>query len=379
MKTRENRVTQRSIVLAGALLVVAGCAVDRSVESPQVVAGTEASSAGASGDAGGPSYFPVGTRIPQGQALTSVPEPYDPAKHGPPLANSHPEWNLGLMPENRGRYPQLHSGMMKPTKKGSYPQLSPNCDHTNRGFWLYQNSQAWYGMYALQDARTDFQVPYYSDIAYPNPQPMLISPTMEAPGGACLEISIIHSAISNNPPTTSHAVTWADWCNSINGVLYGSPTTWYDLTNPAFAQDYIRPYNGQPTVTVYIVTPNTGHTNGQCWSSGLYNYTVGGYVEFANSCGFTQSSFGTYGWTMYEDYSLFAHNDCPAVAPQRSEIIELYHPSYGYGVQFTSYPTDYSTLDLTNFLDCFYNGVYVFQSPAPNTLPNSWKVATQIP
>lgn len=230
-------------------------------------------------------------------------------------------------------------------------------------------------MYALQDARTNFLLPYYN--TYPAPVPMLISPTMLAPGGSCLEVAVIHSAI--HASLTYHELTWADWCNHVNGQEYGTPSTREDITTAAFQAKYVRVYNGQPTITVYVVTPNTGNTNGQCWYGGVYNYQAGGYEQKASSCGPTQSPFGTAGWTMYEDYSLFYNNDCPSIPSHRSEIIQLYHPAYGYGVQFTNYPTDYGTLNQTNFGDCFNIGTYSFQSPAPNTLPNSWKIVTPVP
>jgi hypothetical protein len=327
--------------------------------------------------AGGAKFFPVGTRIPEGQVLTAAPEPYNPSKHGAPIPNTQPSKDLGLVPGDWKRFPKPHSGMVNPPARmsggQSFPPADPNPDHTTEGFWLGQVTKAWYGVYALQDARTDFTLPYYSN-TYPAPEPTLYAPTMQAPGGTCLEAVVIHQAIATS--LTKHYMGWSDWCNVHNGAGVGMPSTYEEIT-PSYKVNYVRTYNGQPTITVYVVTPNTGHTNGQCWSGGVYNYTLGGYEEKANSCGPSQSPFGTLGWTMFEDYTLFYNNDCPSFPTLRSEIIQLDDPDLATGIQFTSYPNDYSSLQV--YAACFVNGTYSFRSPAPNTLPNSWIVVTPVP
>lgn len=355
----------RSTTLISLVAGAVACSPDQPLRAPTASAARSSELSANSVTFAEPQYFEPGKSFPYPRTLTAIPRPYDPSRDVV-IPNTRPEANLALT-RTRPHIPKRDISARGRGPFRSGPPASPNPDHTYNGFWFYQNTNMWYGAYALQDARTDFTLPWYN--TYPSVEPTLYAPTMQAPGGSCIEMTMIHTAQST--AITSHFAGFADWCN---GAMIGSPYNYYeDITTTAFRQNYVATYNGQPTVTVWVSTPSTGNTNGQCWAAGFYNYRLGGYEQKYSSCGYTQTGFGTTGWTMWEDYSLFYNNDCPSIPAIRSEIIELFHPGFGYAVQFTSYPSDYSRNNGTFLGDCFTT-TYSFQSPAANTLPNSWAV-----
>lgn len=301
-----------------------------------------------------PQWLKVGTRVPVGVSIPAPPEPFSPVKHGAALQSDVAFPNLARAPENANA-PKRGRG------QANRPLPAPPPGTGDRGFWLHQTTAPWFGAYAVYDLNMSLGLPAAS-----NPNGVWVyAPTMMPPGGSCVEVTQVYRRI-NGGATTGKLFGVYDWCQSSTGefdVLEAQVTAW---TNR-----YVRTYQGKPTYAVTIVTPNTGHTMGQCWYAHLYDYLLGGWVQRLARCGTPARQGSALGWTMWESWWLTNTSTCPSLPSIRSLDITLYHPTTGAAVPFKNAPYDYSQLGPTG--TCWQNGVYSFASPVPGLPANSWR------
>ena len=296
-----------------------------------------------------PQWLPVGTKVPPGQEICAPPEPYDPAKHGPPLPPPTDIVNLAAQP-----------GFVSPPKRT--PLDPPPPGEGDRGFWLSQVTKPWYGASGVNDVVWNLHI----DTTFiQRAGAWIYAPTMLAPGGACIEITQVYQRRAAQD-TTGKFFGLYDWCHpqaqADDFVVFMSEG------DVAFKNAYIRPYQGRDTYSTYIVTINTGQTYGQCWSAGLYNYEVGGWVEMTpERCGNPNHQAQEYGWTMWESWYTSDDAVCRTYPSIRALGITLAHPDSSKYVPFTDYPSDYWSLTGGSY--CWGQGgtnpVYSFESPVP--------------
>lgn len=306
----------------------------------------------------GQQWMPVGTKVPVGTDLVAPPEPYSLERDGPAGAPS-------VAPNVGSSDPGAVAGHHAPSRGQAQAPRSgfpPPPDQADRGWWLMQATQAWYGVYSLHDIGTDISFAGISGTPY------LYAPTLLAPGDACIEMTMAHFGY----PTTHQLWAW-DWCHG--PFQYGTQGAYWDLTSSNFQSNYVRTYNGKPTIAVSVVTPNTGHTAGQCWYMDIYNYNLGGYQELFSSCGYSVTGWGSFGWSMWEEHFLTTDTYCPAVASVGAAALSFAHPSTSGWSPITSFPSDYATFSTNKF--CWQpGGGYYFQTPVTGAADGSWRALT---
>lgn len=308
-----------------------------------------------------PQWLPVGTKVPPGQAICAPPEPYDPAKHGPPLPPPTNLVNLAARP-----------GFVSPPKRD--PTVPPPPGEGDRGLWLGQITEPWYGASSVHDVQWNLTI----DTTFIGRNGAWIyAPTMLPPGGACIEITQVYQRWAVQDTTGKYFGLY-DWCESDST---GRFVVFDSEGDTAFSNAYIRPYQGRDTYDASIVTPATGHTYGQCWYADIYNYTLGGWQEFLRSCGNPYHQAQNYGWTMWESWYTADDGVCRSYPSIRALAIAFADPDSSKWVPITNHPSDH--WNLTGGHYCWGQGgttpVYTFESPVPGLAANTWRADTPNP
>jgi hypothetical protein len=308
-------------------------------------------------------WLPVGTKVPVGDTLVALPEPYDPARHGPAQKNPIEFENFATRP-----------GFAHAPKRRALSLLGgPPAGTGDRGFLLHQNSRPWYAVYAVYDINMSLALP----AAWGgNSGVYVYAPTMMPPGGACVEVTQRYQRQAGGS-TTGKWFGIVDWCETDAPEGYEWALLEPQVTS--WTNRYVRTYEGKPTYLVTIVTPNTGNTMGQCWSANLYDYILGGWVERLNRCGTPQHGHGTTGWTLWESWYLAqSAATCPSLPSIRSFEVMLLDPNTGLPVPFTDWPNDFSQHGPQGV--CWESpGPYTFTTPIPGLSANSWRGNTPNP
>ena len=219
----------------------------------------------------------------------------------------------------------------------------------------------------------DLQLSLALDPAFPGRDGAWVyAPTMRAPGGACIEMAQVYQRLSGEDTTGKFFGLW-DWCES---PPHGSWAV-FESVDETFINRYVRPYQSRNTYAVTLVTPNTGHTSGQCWSANIYNYEVGGWVERLQSCGTPYPGAGAVGWTMWQSWYVTQARQCPTLPSIRALDIALADPGSSTFDPFTNHPADYSSWGPRG--GCWKSEIYTFESPVPGLADNTWRANTPDP
>ncbi len=337
----------------GTAVMLAGCTDSSTSTVPKARPGETASLSTASAVS---AWMPEGTKVPVGTPLAALPAPPSEsvAFNAPPSAQAP----ISQMPPAYAI--AAHYMRNRPQGARSRQSLLPPPDQGDAGFYLHQNTNAWYGVYSVHDIGTSITLP-------PPDSSVLYAPTLLAPGGSCIEMTTAHFG----RPIQHQLWAW-DWCRGSLGQ--GTLALRWDLTDPGFQSTYVRTYNGRPTIVVANVTPNTGSTNGQCWYMNIYNYIVGGYVQLFTSCGYTLTNEVEtgLGWSMWEEHYFTAPNLCPSVASVGASAISF--ANNGAWDPITNHPSDYTQF---NYGSCWTGGGYSFITPVSGASDGSWRALTQ--
>lgn len=307
--------------------------------------------------------MPYGVPVPPDQPLTALPEPYNPQKHGASLPDQTPQ-------ANRIGTPGYVPGPSPRRLPGPPSSSAPAPGDVDRPIYLYTNTVRWHGVAATHDVRADMALPPASTLTNAGAV-FIYAPTLLPPGGSCVEATTIHQRTQNDAATV-HLQGWYDWCGynrpgGVAGWYYQQPM------DALFFNNYVRTYNGQPAISISIVTPT--NYNG-CWYGHLYNYSVGGWEQKISSCGTTQIGHNT-GWTAWESWNL--QYGCPVLANARATQINFADPRPGQPdwVAITDHPNDMAVS--VGYGPCWSQNTYTFQMPAPGEAANSWLAHTPNP
>ena len=317
-------------------------------------------------------YLPYGVPVPVGTSINAPPEPYNPSRHGPPIPNTQVGENLVGRPDFSELPKRIPEGVPVNAQLGSRPADPPGTE--DHGISLRQTTKPWYGVSQVNDVQLNMWIPVSQDPT--NPWSYLYAPTLLPPGGSCIEVTTVHRR-HRSSSTVTHLQGWYDWCES-NASL-----RWKVLEemNATFQTKYVRTYNGEPTVAISVVTPNTGHTMGQCWFGVIYNYQVGGWEQKFSSCGTTYIPLAdqTHGWTAWEAWRLTAAPSyCPFMDKVRAMDIQYADPDLSAFRPFTNYPSDYIEFAGGATAFCWWPiGYYwYFAFPPFGMPPNTWQAQT---
>jgi hypothetical protein len=359
---------RRSIAYLAAL-AVAGCSADSAI--------VRVPDAGQDSSGHSTRYLPVGTVVPAGEAVSRPIEPYDPAKHGPALRIA-PE---GIRAPEVQRAAQrltgqqggataaraIHFGSATWGESGAGVVYAPPALIPDAG------DAKLYGIYGVIDAQLNVSLPAApvgSDGIF------LFSPTTSLPERMCLEMGVLHW----RPPGQGnrHEAFIRDWCDP---DTFGGDVRLWGLFGD-IVDDYVRTYQGESTISFTLVTPNIPNpTFGTCSYAHFYNYTVGGWVEFLQSCKRpdTYRSLSFSGWTMWLalDFAT-TYPDCPTTPSIRALDLQVafttdntYHPLF-------QVPHSAGALQGTCFQGTGGNWVveWPYNIPGPGT---SWRALTPSP
>lgn len=297
-------------------------------------------------------YLPYGVPVPEGQVVDALPEPYDPARHGPAIRNTAPGQNLAKMPgaaiPRRKHTP----------KKFDIPTIDPGSG--DRGYFLYADQYNSAGIYVVNDAQTNVSIPS-SAIGT-----TIYAPTHMSAGGTCLETVTAHYRYSGQS-TTTHGHGFWDWCRSSPGWQT------FEVMNSTWKSKYVRVQDGEERYLTQVVSTNPANPTGGCWQGLLWNYSAGYWEQKAYSCGNNLSGWGTTGWTMWESHYMMDQAQVCPVFPSIGawHIVTVgtngTYYSLGFGSQGPLGPTGL----------CWNNGTYTFNVPASSS--NSWIAYTPYP
>ena len=312
-----------------------------------------------------PQWLPVGTRVPPGQAISAPPEPYDPAKHGPALPAPTDEVNLAARPD-----------FVPPPKRVPTGPNPPPPGSGDRGIGWSQITKPWYGAYSVYDVQCNL---YIDTVFAGEPGAFIYAPTTLAAGGTCIEITQVYERL-RGVAATKKVFGLYDWCQSDPNQRWALLE---DEEDSVFKTRYVRSYQGRDTYSVAVVTPNTGHTSGQCWYAHIYNYEVGGWVQRLVSCGTSYSGTGNAGWTIWESWFTANDNVCRTYPSIRALDIALADPDSAKFLPFTNYPQDHWN-HAPNGMYCWsgpdiWGTIYTFEFPVPGLAANTWRGDTPNP
>ena len=352
-------------LVAGFALATIACQETR---EPTASSGSRSLQASLELASAGSRYLPYGVPVPPGLELTALPEPYDLQKHGPGMPNDRSQWNL----VGTSRFPSLPPrGAKLAPPSGPQGEDRPTPGTGDRGLYLTDSQQLFYGIYQVNDVQLDMQLP----LPFAGTAADLYAPTVMPPKFPCIEATTVHQRIIQRD-TTDHYMGWFDWCSS--------PADWkvFEAMDDSFQAAYVRTYNGEPTLVISIVRPVSGQ-NPPCWYGHLYNYTVGGWVQKWSSCGMGGDIEGR-GWTMWETYNLLRSSplNCPSIPSIRAMDIQFAVRNPDWSLTWrpiSDYPADVSRLPASGDWPCWYENIYTFSYPVPGLSANSWRANTPNP
>jgi hypothetical protein len=245
--------------------------------------------------------LPPGIPVPPGQEVTRPPSPHDPARHGPPIANTQPGANLVGRPNvqlpERPRPPRTG-----PPEAGT-PEGVPGTG--DRGLWIRGGT----GVHAQNDARTDLVIP--RDAVGTT----IYAPTHMAAGYTCLETVTAHWWY-DGMVSTAHGHGFWDWCET------DGSSGWqvFESMDATWLRKYVRRSGGEARYWTEVFR-DEGTPGRSCWWGLLYNFEIGWWDGKAHICG-TQpqvyrSLYRGNGWTMWESHHLM---DQARVCPRFPDI-----------------------------------------------------------
>ena len=234
--------------------------------------------------------LPYGVPIPENEILKLQPEPYDPVKHGPAMANTMSNLNLADSPDIPRDLAQRRAAVSEDGV--TFPPPGDG----DRGFFI--NDGAGTGIYVGEDVQDNVAIPYNSGT-----DQVIYAPTNQSAGGACIETVTVHWLPQGNT-TTLHAHGFWDWCRSSPG--WGT----YEAMDSTWKSKYARLYSYGGESAEYMYFTTVMKTSGDCWIGYLYNFDTGTWEEKQTSCGTTQTGWGNTGWTMWESWYL---QGCPTI------------------------------------------------------------------
>ena len=238
-----------------------------------------------------------------------------------------------------------------------------------RGLRWGQISARWYGASSVYDVQPSLVLPS----ARPSRGGVwLYAPTTLPTGGACIEVSQVYQRLAGEIATGKYFGLW-DWCESGPNGKFAV----FEPEDSLFHERYVRSYQGRDTYAVSIVTPNTGHTYGQCWYASIYDYDAGGWVGRLVSCGIPFHGDAVNGWTMWDSWYVADNGRCPTLPSIRALDVSLADPGTSSYVAFTNYPADHA--DLAPSGRCWARGKYRFDFPVPGLAANTWRADTPTP
>ena len=244
----------------------------------------------------GREHLLYGVPVPPGQEVTLPPEAYQPARHGPPLANTQPQANA--VGKRDVKLPERPLPPQTRPSSTAVPAIVPGSG--DRGFWVLSGS----GIYAINDARTDLSLPGTAIGT------TIYAPTHMAAGNTCIETVTAHWRFSGMA-ATSHGHGFWDWCET------DGTGGWqvFEFMDAAWQAKYVRTTRGQARYSTQVFK------NGVCWSGLLFNYGQGQWEEKTTICG---SGPYSYGWTMWEShYMMDQARVCPKLPPIEASGLQV--------------------------------------------------------
>lgn len=305
-----------------------------------------------------PRYLPYGVPVPVGEAIDAGPEPYQPAKHGPPLRNTQPERNMAA--QRGANLPRVDSNGKGPRGRPDNPGPPgaaggaasdgpdlprPMPGSGDRGFWINAGT----GVYAANDAQTDLVIP---DNAVGT---TIYAPTHMPAGNSCIETTTAHWRDTGQPSTTHGHGFW-DHCFKKG---------WYtfEYMDATWKSKYVRTLDGEDRYYTQV------DKSGNCWRGLLYNFTAGQWEEKVSPavCGSSTQS----GWTMWESHGLMdVAKVCPSFPSIRASGIQILTSS-----GWVALGTGNSSV-LGPYGMCWTNNTYAFHVHAANS---DWHAHTPSP
>lgn len=319
----------------------------------------------------GMGVLPIGVSVPPGKIATALPEPYSFARYGPLLPNSTPDSAIAraMAAAKRNPFPRRIPGFPAKNRSRFSPTPSPPPGTGDRGWFLFTSAQKEGGIYFVNDAGLDVDIPASVVSAAPEGHVTIYAPTHLSAGGACMEATTTHQRVSGYP--TLHYFGFWDWCrNQGNPVENSYGTNWGDneQMGEVFQSKYVRTLsNGRPSFLSQVWALGDG-----CWEAEIYNWTAANWEYRYFMCGPTRNPWGTVGWTMWESYGI--SGQCPVIASVGAWSIltrSLNNTWYGMDVG-----GNYSPIDQLG--SCFSTGAYSFTSPTVDG-GNAWRANTPNP
>lgn len=233
----------------------------------------------------GVSFLPYGVPAPDPLPPNVIPEPYDPAKHGPPIPNSAPHLNL---PEHERTFVASREPSPGLTLALGIPE-----GNTNKGLRWF--STTYPGIYAGHEIETGIRLPAHSQDQF------VFAPTALPSGSACIEMATTHRRRTTET-TTRHLAGWWNWCLS-SGLKPTTPSVEEDMTTSWWQQWYTRRVIGGSPVFFIEIFKDT-QQGYPCWNGLIFNYNKGYWESKFYSCyapGKTQNNRNSsQGWTLWE-------------------------------------------------------------------------------
>jgi hypothetical protein len=238
----------------------------------------------------------------------------------------------------------------------------------DRGIYLFQQTQNWYGVYQVNELRTGVQLATTSpDGAY------VYAPTVLAPGGACVEVTQVYRRATPRHDMESLYGVW-DWCESATATARGRFVV-FQPQDRGFTDRYVRLYHGRPSYAISVLAPSVGgDTYGGCWYTSIYDYSTGSWAQMAARCGRPHHGY-RHGWTMWESYDVANQSPCPVVPSIRALDVQLYKTD---GVSNTTVPLYHALYDRSALVQrgaCWLNGTYKFTLAHDDASNRSYWVA----
>ncbi len=270
-----NQIARRAqrrhpLVLLGTLLILSACT--DSTQSVALQEPSETKSAPAK-------FLPYGRPIPESEAVTLPPEPYDARRHGPLLPNTQPEANVLGTP-----------GYEFLSTLSSTPRATPrSAANTTGGLFAFDDAFGtvegvewtpspliqWYGIQVTHEVLpSSYSLP--SGGSSGGSVALSLRLQSYPAGQSCLQASTLAVRLSDGTTRLLNGF----WLNCLTG------TGVFETIDATFRSKYVRTVNGRPSVSMTIVTPNVGGSNfnGACWYGSIYNYNVGGWEGKSTGC-----------------------------------------------------------------------------------------------